>query len=47
MAARVAVMTAVLRYKNSRSQGTVIVTVTRLHTGRPRNLGSIPVRGKF
>ena len=46
MAARVAVMTTVLRYKNSRSQGSVIVTATGLRTGRPRNLGSISVRGK-
>lgn len=46
MAVRVAVMTAVLRYNNSRSQGSVIVTVTRLRSGRPRNLGSIPIRGK-
>jgi hypothetical protein len=46
VAVRVAVMTTVLRYKNSRSQGSVIVTVTRLRSGRPRNLGSVPVRGK-
>jgi hypothetical protein len=46
VAARVAVMTTVLRYKNSRSQGSVIVTVIRLRAGRPRNRGSIPVRGK-
>ena len=45
MAAHVAVMTSVLRYKNSRNQGSVIVTVTRLRTRRPRNLGSISVRG--
>jgi hypothetical protein len=47
VAARVAVMTTVLRYNSSRSQGSVIVTVTRLRTGRPRNLGSIPLRGKL
>jgi hypothetical protein len=46
VAAHVAVMTTVLRYKNSRGQGSVIITSTRLRDRRPRNLGSIPVRGK-
>jgi hypothetical protein len=46
VAAHVAVMTTVLRYKNSSSQGSVIVTATRLRARRPRNLGSIPVRGE-
>jgi len=46
VSARVAVITTVLRYKNAMSRGSVIVTVTGLRTGRPRNLCSIPLMGK-
>jgi hypothetical protein len=43
--AALVVLTVLLRYKNSRTQDSPIITGTRLCTGRPRDLGSIPVRG--